>query len=165
MVALIIFLSITNSYSQNATAAVKGQKAAVLQSPNFEDAKNLQLGATYVLRNLVFVVDKHEYTRGSESTLNKLYNVMPVDRDMKISIEGHVCCIKNGGDAMDLETKDAKLSVNRAKAVYDYLVSKGIPETRLTYSGFGKTKPIIPEEKNEAEAAINRRVEIRIVSK
>jgi len=74
---------------------------------------------------------------------------------LKIDIQGHVCC---------RETDDIGLSLSRAKAVYNFLVSNKINRKRLTYQGFGTTNPIYPiPEKNEFEEAQNRRVEILIV--
>jgi outer membrane protein OmpA-like peptidoglycan-associated protein len=53
--------------------------------------------------------------------------------------------------------------VARAKAVYDFLVSKGIAAERLSYKGFGFTRPKIFPEETEADRVQNRRVEIRVV--
>jgi OOP family OmpA-OmpF porin len=74
-----------------------------------------------------------------------------------------VCCIENAPDALDVDTYEPTLSVNRAKAIYRYLVSKGIESSRLRYEGFGKRRPIVPNETTEEDAEKNRRVEIRIV--
>ena len=58
------------------------------------------------------------------------------------------------------------LSTQRAKAINNFLVSNGINEKRLTYKGFGSSDPIFPlPEKDEAQRAANRRVEIMIVSR
>jgi outer membrane protein OmpA-like peptidoglycan-associated protein len=54
--------------------------------------------------------------------------------------------------------------VNRAKAVYDFLVKKGIDAKRLTYKGFGSSKKLV-EEVTEIDRITNRRVEIKIVNK
>jgi len=50
---------------------------------------------------------------------------------MKIQIEGHVCCIRDYDDALDIDNNDNHLSLNRAKQVYIYLVEKGIKANRL----------------------------------
>jgi outer membrane protein OmpA-like peptidoglycan-associated protein len=55
------------------------------------------------------------------------------------------------------------LSQNRAKSVYDYLIKKGIDKTRLTYKGYGDTKPIA-DNKTEEGKQQNRRTEITIVN-
>ena len=39
-----------------------------------------------------------------------------------------------------------QLSLNRAKAVANWLIKKGIPENRLQYKGYGKTKPLVSDE-------------------
>ncbi len=53
--------------------------------------------------------------------------------------------------------------MNRAKAIYNYLVSKDIDASRLRYEGFGKRRPVVAFESNEEDAKKNRRVEIRIL--
>jgi OOP family OmpA-OmpF porin len=52
--------------------------------------------------------------------------------------------------------------MKRAKAVYDWLIAKGINSTRLRYKGFGKRIPLV-ENQTEKGRAINRRVEFRII--
>ena len=56
------------------------------------------------------------------------------------------------------------LSEQRAKAVYDYLVSQGISADRLAYKGFGETKPIADNNTEEGRA-LNRRTVFTIVNK
>ena len=55
-----------------------------------------------------------------------------------------------------------ELSGKRAKAVYDYLLAKGIDKERLSYKGFGMLKPLA-ENTTEENRALNRRIEFRIV--
>ncbi len=139
---------------------LRAQKADT--SANFDVAKELKLGATYVLSNVVFKIDRHKMTRQSKDELEKLYAALNNNPKLKIKIEGHVCCIQAAMDAYDLGSGEPYLSVNRAKAVYDYLIKKGIAASRLSYEGLGKSKPII-EEKTAKDATKNRRVEIRIM--
>ena len=57
-----------------------------------------------------------------------------------------------------------QLSLNRAKAVYNYLTEKeGLDPKRLKYKGFGNTKMVYPDPKSERESSMNRRVEIKIL--
>ncbi|MBK6526504.1 MAG: OmpA family protein [Crocinitomicaceae bacterium] len=58
---------------------------------------------------------------------------------MKIELQGHTDT--QGDDKHNLE-----LSHNRAKAVYEYLISKGISKDRMTYKGYGETQPVITDE-------------------
>jgi flagellar motor protein MotB len=75
---------------------------------------------------------------------------------LKIEIQGHICC--------QLVSDINDVSTARAKTIYSYLIRNKIDRKRMTFKGFGISKPIhkIPE-KNETEADENRRVEILIV--
>ena len=55
-----------------------------------------------------------------------------------------------------------KLSLNRAKAVYEYLVKKGISPSRLTYKGYGYDRPIATND-TKSGRALNRRTEFKII--
>jgi outer membrane protein OmpA-like peptidoglycan-associated protein len=123
----------------------------------------LKAGATIVLDNVYFPPDRHILKPESYPALEKLYKTMDANPSLKISIEGHVCCITDAPDAFDIDTGEPILSVNRAKAIYDYLVGKGIEESRLSYEGFGRSRPVVEHEQDEADAEKNRRVEIRVI--
>lgn len=97
--------------------------------------------------------------------LQKLLTALNENTKLRIEIQGHVCCTLNGADGMDLDTREMKLSENRAKAIYDYLVGKGISRNRLSYKGFGRTKPKVEIETNSEQEQLNRRVEIMIIEK
>ena len=71
---------------------------------------------------------------------------------MKISVEGHT-------DNVGTPESNQKLSENRAKAVYDYLVAKGIDKNRLSYTGWGQEKSIA-DNRSEDGRYKNRRVEL-----
>jgi outer membrane protein OmpA-like peptidoglycan-associated protein len=63
-----------------------------------------------------------------------------------------------------MQEHNMQLSVNRAKAVYDYLEDKGIETNRMAYKGFGATKLLFPDARSEDRMKKNRRVEILIIS-
>ena len=74
----------------------------------------------------------------------------------KFSVQGHT-------DSQGRAANNMKLSEKRAKAVLDYLTSKGnVAASRLTSSGFGEDYPIA-DNKTRAGRAQNRRVEIKLV--
>jgi outer membrane protein OmpA-like peptidoglycan-associated protein len=75
---------------------------------------------------------------------------------MKIEIGGHT---DNTGD----KAKNKTLSMNRAKAVKDYLVSKGIDATRLTAVGYGDSAPVADNGTPEGRAQ-NRRTVFKVLS-
>ena len=119
--------------------------------------KGSKIGDKIRLNNLNFQPGSTALMPNSTGSLPDLLKVMEEMPTLKISIEGHICC-----DSNDV----TQLSLARAKLVYDYLVKNGIDAKRLSYKGFGATRPIHPlPELNENEQKENRRVEIRILSK
>ena len=74
---------------------------------------------------------------------------------IKIEVGGHT---DNTGDIK----KNTALSSNRAKAVLNYLTTKGIAASRLTSKGYADLKPIA-DNKTDAGKAQNRRTEIKII--
>jgi outer membrane protein OmpA-like peptidoglycan-associated protein len=112
-------------------------------------------GEKLTIQNLEFQLNTFAVVPQSRARLFELLLVMQNNPDLKIEIHGHLCC--QPVDRVDLSTK-------RAKAVYGFLVANDIDKTRLSYKGFGSTQPIYAlPEKNDAERAANRRVEILIV--
>jgi outer membrane protein OmpA-like peptidoglycan-associated protein len=98
--------------------------------------------------------------------LEELLAVMKKNKTLKIQVQGHICCLPGNVDGLDEETGTNNLSELRAKAVWEYLIKNGIEETRVSYIGFGHNQPIYPyPEKTELEKTLNRRVEIKILSK
>jgi outer membrane protein OmpA-like peptidoglycan-associated protein len=75
---------------------------------------------------------------------------------MTIELSGHT-------DNKGKDKYNMNLSLNRAKAVYTYLIEHGIKENRLRYKGFGATQPIADNKTDEGRAK-NRRVEFKILS-
>jgi cysteine-rich repeat protein len=75
----------------------------------------------------------------------------------KIEIAGHT-------DARGNPDDNLSLSQQRSEAVRDYLVKKGIDAGRLDPKGYGSSAPIVPDATSEADHALNRRVEFRIMS-
>ena len=98
--------------------------------------------------------------------LKELLTILQERPTLVIEIQGHICCGQNEpADGMDIDTNERALSLNRAKAVYNFLVLNGIAEERLSYKGFGYTQPIINPEITETDKTTNRRVEIKIIKK
>ena len=127
----------------------------VLDVPFMERVSEAKAGEKIVLQNLNFQINTFAITNDSRTKLYELLEIMRKNPQMKIQIQGHICCMTN--DKQDLSTK-------RAKAVTKFLEVNGIEDERVTFKGFGVTQPIhaIPE-KSEEERAANRRVEIEII--
>lgn len=109
------------------------------------------------IKDLNFHQNTFAVTRESRAKLYELLSVMQLMPSLKIEIHGHICCNPNPKDV---------LSLQRAKAVYLFLVANDIEKSRMSFVGFGSSQPIFPlPEKNETERATNRRVEIKVVDK
>lgn len=118
------------------------------------------------LEHIFFLPGRHVIRESSFESLFGLYVTMRNNPTLKINIEGHICCLKNTtGDGYDFDTNEFKLSHNRAKAVYDYLTSKGVDASRMSYEGFGISRPLVWPERSIADENMNRRVELRILEK
>ncbi|MGZ3903788.1 MAG: OmpA family protein [Bacteroidia bacterium] len=72
--------------------------------------------------------------------------------------------IKGFTDNAGSKAYNKHLSIHRAKRVYDYLVSLGVPAAKLSFKGFDFKDPVA-DNKTEEGRALNRRVEIEIVLK
>lgn len=115
----------------------------------------LELNASLVLKNILFETNSAQLQPISLIEINRLLHLLTENPTLKVQINGYT---DNVGKPAD----NLKLSANRAKAVVDYLVSKGIDITRLAYKGFGETKSIA-DNKTEAGRAQNRRTEFVII--
>ena len=130
------------------------------------DISNIKTNETVKLDNIFFQPGSHKTTPESVDALFALYITMKDHPNLKINIEGHICCLTNTShDGYDYDAQEWRLSENRARAVYDYLVSKGIDKSRMRYEGFGLRKPKRWPERSLADENANRRVEIRILEK
>jgi outer membrane protein OmpA-like peptidoglycan-associated protein len=114
------------------------------------------VGEKLKLESMNFFVDTFAIMPQSRSVMFELLTVMKSCPDLKIQIQGHICCVKN--DVRDLSTQ-------RAKAICKFLEYNGIEKSRMTFVGYGSSKPLFPlPEKSEEEREANRRVEIEIVA-
>lgn len=108
-----------------------------------------------VLNNVLFEFGKANLLENSKTELNKIVRIMREYKDIKIVISGHT-------DEIGKREDNLNLSNARAKAVFEYLVSQGIEEYRLHYTGRGFYEPLA-DNKTEAGRRKNRRVEFYIV--
>lgn len=120
-----------------------------------------------VMNNLYFPPGRHYVYPGSRPVLDAIAETLLAHPSMRVRIEGHVCCIDPtvAPDALDDDTREFALSVNRAKAVVIHLMSKGVAADRLEAVGFGKTRPVVARERSATDTERNRRVEIRVLSR
>ncbi|NJM15452.1 MAG: OmpA family protein [Bacteroidales bacterium] len=130
----------------------------VIEKDEFEDGlRSIEEGEAIVLENIFFEFGKATLLPSSYAELDKVVAFMK-ETDIKIiEISGHT-------DSDGTAAYNQKLSEGRAKSVVDYLVSKGISASRLLAAGYGLTRPIDTNQRDEGKAK-NRRVEFRLVKK
>jgi outer membrane protein OmpA-like peptidoglycan-associated protein len=106
-----------------------------------------------------FQPGRHFFLPGVEAVLDQFALIMQSEPSMKIKLRGHICCQPEIGDGPDLDTGLNNLSEARAKAVFDYLVLKGVAPERMKYVGVGNRHPKFWPELTIDDQIGNRRVE------
>lgn len=150
---------------------IKDSNSLKTTALSIDSINKLDVGQSLVLQNLNFYPGSHYYVKESEKELKKLLKVMQENPKLKIEIQGHITaecpeCLKNKTrDSYDVLWGDWHLSRNRAEFIFDYLVKKRIDKIRMTFVGFGNTKPLVYPEITEKDREKNRRVEIKILEK
>lgn len=112
---------------------------------------------TINLDNIVFKTNAAELLCGSLETLQKIEQLLTDYPEMVIQIAGHT-------DNQGSEIKNLKLSTERAKAVADFLGTKGIDKGRIKFVGYGSQRPRATNTTEEGRLK-NRRVEMIILKK
>jgi outer membrane protein OmpA-like peptidoglycan-associated protein len=106
--------------------------------------------------SIEFDIGKSDLKQEMYSDLNKVVNFLYDNPSFKLKISGHT-------DSFGSDQVNMQLSVNRAKSIYDYIVTRaGVNANRVEYAGYGNTQPIVPNEKSEEDKRLNRRVEFEI---
>lgn len=111
--------------------------------------EKIKQGGNVTLRNIFFDTNKYNLLPASIRELKLLIDFLNQNESVNIEIQGHT---DNVGD----DKLNEKLSLNRANAVYEYLLQNSIDTKRLTFKGFGANKPIA-DNKTEIGRKNNRR--------
>ncbi|MFL9840765.1 OmpA family protein [Sphingomonas sp. ST-64] len=104
---------------------------------------------------ITFATDSSTVQPQFQPTLNKVADVLDRYNQTYVDVYGHT-------DSTGSDAYNQALSERRARAVADYLVSRGVESARLETLGYGETQPIASNDTVEGRAQ-NRRVEIKIV--
>jgi outer membrane protein OmpA-like peptidoglycan-associated protein/tetratricopeptide (TPR) repeat protein len=121
------------------------------------EIQHIELNKSYRINDIYFAFNSFDLSGESESILDLLIEFLEENPSIYIEIQGHTDNIGNDAENM-------KLSANRAKSVYNYLISKNIAPKRLTYKGYGKTVPVASNDTEEGRAK-NRRTVFVIIRK
>jgi outer membrane protein OmpA-like peptidoglycan-associated protein/Tol biopolymer transport system component len=116
----------------------------------------IELGKSTILKNIFFNLDSFQLKEESFPELQKLLEFIKSNK-IVVEIQGHT-------DNTGTVSHNQKLSENRAKSVFNYLISNGLDNKYLKYKGYGASKPIAGNE-TEIGRAKNRRTEFVIIGK
>jgi outer membrane protein OmpA-like peptidoglycan-associated protein len=117
--------------------------------------QKLDVNAKLALRDINFETNSDQLTDISFIELNRVIKLMDENPHLKMEVAAHT-------DDKGSKEYNLILSNKRAKSVMDFLVTK-VPAERLLAKGYGEDAPKV-ENKNEENRALNRRVEMRVLS-
>lgn len=150
-------------------AAVGGTAGAIIGNQMDKQAKEImeeipgvnveRVGEGIVVEftnDILFGFDSFALTAPAKENLDKLVIILNRYPDTDIEIHGHT-------DSQGAASYNQTLSVRRASAVADYLITQGIGAPRLTIIGFGEEQPKYTNETAQGRAQ-NRRVEFAITA-
>lgn len=144
-----LFHSENFKLSQSADSLHPVMKDILLQKP--------EVGSKLIMNNIFFEFNQSVLQPESYIELNYLVDFLTKNLEIKIEIGGHT-------DNLGTEEYNNTLSLSRAETVFNYLVSKGIDASRLSYKGYGELVPIADNNTEEGRT-LNRRTEILIIEK
>jgi OOP family OmpA-OmpF porin len=166
--------SITGEYTVVITegkeyAVYVNRKQYLFESLNFDYKKSqnfnpltldiyltpIKVGSRVTLNNIFFATNSYELEEKSLVELNKLINFINVNPKQRIELSGYT-------DNIGSVESNMKLSMMRAKTVYEYLISKGIKSTSISYKGYGANNPVADNNTDEGRQK-NRRLEVKIL--
>ena len=137
-------------FSKDDTSLVATQKVNV-------KLKKIEVGQAYPLNNIHFSSNSSALNDQDKNIISDFAEYLKENDQIKLAINGFT---DNAGNPIENLT----LSELRAKAVFEFLSSCGIERSRLSYKGFGETKPLASNETEQGKAQ-NRRTEFLIISK
>jgi len=114
------------------------------------------IGKTFPMRNIFFESGSDQLSSASNAELGSIFHMMKENPDIVVQIDGHT-------DNIGGEKDNLLLSQNRAKAVMNELIKRGIPAKKILAKGFGESKPLT-DNSSEGGRQINRRTEFTIIS-
>lgn len=115
----------------------------------------IEIGQVVRLNNVFFDFDKWNLRPESYVELDRVVQLLVENPTIEIEMSAHT-------DSHGTDSYNYTLSDNRARSVMEYILSKGIPASRIISQGYGETKPVVPNDTDE-NRQLNRRVEFKIL--
>jgi len=113
-------------------------------------------GQPVVLKNVLFETGSSRLLPAALAEIQQLANLLQQNPQLRIQINGHT-------DDVGATDSNLQLSEQRAKAVYEQLLTYGIAARRLQYKGYGEIRPLVANDSQESRA-INRRTEFELLA-
>jgi outer membrane protein OmpA-like peptidoglycan-associated protein len=110
---------------------------------------------TLLLENVHFAFDESELSATAQGTLDRVAESMLAHPELSFEIAGHA-------DSVGTSAYNELLSMRRAVAVREYLMTRGVPSSHMTAVGYGERFPMAPNATVEGRALNRRVVELRI---
>jgi outer membrane protein OmpA-like peptidoglycan-associated protein len=101
--------------------------------PVYQTALDINIGETYVLKDIYYDFDKSNIRADAEIVLNKLLLIMENNPTLKIELSSHT-------DSRGRDVYNLLLSNRRAKEAVNYIIKKGISSERIIAKGYGESK-------------------------
>lgn len=117
--------------------------------------ERLAVGNTVSLQNIHFEFNSSQLSPKSKAGIDMLTSFMKQNPNVSVELSGHT-------DNVGEESFNRKLSLDRANAVRDALLTNGIEQSRIQVRGYGSSKPVAPNDTDE-NRALNRRTEMKII--
>ncbi len=155
-----VLIPINNTYSLRYKTFTTDQDYTKLTISDDKDATyevriKIDPPKSFILDNVYFDTGKSSLKSSSFRALADLVEVLKLKINMFIEIQGHT-------DNVGSEESNLKLSQDRADAVKNYLVNKGISNDRITSIGYGQSMPIDYNSSEEGKAK-NRRTSLKVI--
>ncbi len=119
--------------------------------------QKIAVGRKSTLQNIFFDTNKYELLPESRIELHEIIAFLADNPRVAIEIQGFT-------DDTGTENLNQILSENRAKSVYNYLISHGVKSNRLSYRGYGSSNPVADNTTEEGKR-MNRRTQFQITKK
>lgn len=103
-----------------------------------------------------FEEGKKTITESSIEYLKQVANIL-IETGLFVEVRGHT-------DNVGRDEDNLQLSKERAKAVADYLVHRGVPQDKIVYQYYGESRPLVSNDTPEGRK-LNRRVEFHLVNR
>jgi outer membrane protein OmpA-like peptidoglycan-associated protein len=123
---------------------------------NFELQK-IQIGKPYTINDILFASNSYEINDTIKTVLTEFAEYLRLNSKINVALQGHT-------DNIGSDQDNLLLSENRAKTVFQFLVSRGINKTRLSFKGYGSTRPISSNNSEEGRSR-NRRTVFVVMAK